>query len=446
MAKKYDVIVVGAGPAGLVAAKTAGEDGLNVALLERKTDITDITRACAMMFVDEKERLFGERMYFSHKSKKMVFPVNGFAVAYEGPYKNFYGKETYSPDGKHRRSTEDYEKRVRKGDEGRLSVVFDKGVLLEGLLEEAEGNGVDIVPGIEVVSVKKKGEGVQVVGNNGTFEAPFAIAADGNNSRIAQVLGLNKDRAFYCTVGGISVYASGVRPPRPATSIMIQDWNRGCGIPIAFYMVPSPYADEEHMVFAGGLSDPRLDCLSELDYFMKEGPFSSWFTNSEIRRITACVRNFWAPVAEPFKDNVVLAGDATWSQEVEMTGAMMCGWKAAHAVATALRTNQVNRDGIMGYLDWWRKSFPESHDYRTFFTVVTTMAQFAPEDLNYLYTIRQGPLSFTLNPYRGGQGLKEVLPRIEAERPQLAERLRKVQTAPLEEMVAPLTEAGFPNR
>ena len=41
MPKRYDVIVVGAGPAGLLAAKTAGEDGLKVALLARKTNIAD---------------------------------------------------------------------------------------------------------------------------------------------------------------------------------------------------------------------------------------------------------------------------------------------------------------------------------------------------------------------------------------------------------------------
>ena len=39
----YDVVVVGAGPAGLMAAKTAGENGLNVALLERKESITGST-------------------------------------------------------------------------------------------------------------------------------------------------------------------------------------------------------------------------------------------------------------------------------------------------------------------------------------------------------------------------------------------------------------------
>ncbi len=51
MATKYDVIIVGAGPAGLMAAKTAGENGLKVALIERKEIITDINRACSMMVV-----------------------------------------------------------------------------------------------------------------------------------------------------------------------------------------------------------------------------------------------------------------------------------------------------------------------------------------------------------------------------------------------------------
>ena len=39
MAKKYDLIVVGAGPTGLMAAKVAGENGLKVALIDKKHDI-----------------------------------------------------------------------------------------------------------------------------------------------------------------------------------------------------------------------------------------------------------------------------------------------------------------------------------------------------------------------------------------------------------------------
>jgi flavin-dependent dehydrogenase len=450
MAKQYDVIVVGAGPAGLMAAKIAGEDGLKVALLERKTNIADIKRACAMMFIGEDDYYFGERMYFSNKNRKMVFPISGFTVHYEGQYKNLYGKEYYAPDGIHYISTGNYEERMSKGDEGRLSVVFDKGALLQGLLKETEENGVNIFKGMEVVDVKKKGDGIQVIGNSMTFEAPFAIAADGVNSRIAQKLGLNEERNCYCTMGGINVYMSEVHPPHPYTFILIIDWDRKYEIPIAYYLLPSPYADDEHVVFVGGVCDPRVDFLAELDFFIKESPFSSWFTHPEVRRRQACIRNFWAPLSQPFQDNVLFVGDGPWSQETEMTGAIMCGWKAANAVVVALKDNKLDKEGIASYLKWWNKSFPEFHDYKAFFGQVVMMDQFAREDVNYLFKIIQDFLPFTLNPYKMAQRWGEIffklIPKIQAERPELVSKLQKMQSIPLEEVLAPLSEASFPNR
>ena len=51
MKASFDLIVIGAGPAGLAAAKTAAENGLSVALLERKEVAHDILRMCGMMLV-----------------------------------------------------------------------------------------------------------------------------------------------------------------------------------------------------------------------------------------------------------------------------------------------------------------------------------------------------------------------------------------------------------
>ena len=44
MSTKFDLVVVGAGPAGLTAAKVAAECGLSVAVLERKDTIHEILR------------------------------------------------------------------------------------------------------------------------------------------------------------------------------------------------------------------------------------------------------------------------------------------------------------------------------------------------------------------------------------------------------------------
>lgn len=67
----YDVVIIDAGPAGLMAAKVAGENGLSVALLERKHSIADIQRCCATMFAIEDGYYFGERMYFNEVSDSM---------------------------------------------------------------------------------------------------------------------------------------------------------------------------------------------------------------------------------------------------------------------------------------------------------------------------------------------------------------------------------------
>ena len=57
MAEKYDLIIVGAGPSGMLAAKAAAQAGLNVALLDRKTDLTHLERMCGQTLVSMNEGL-----------------------------------------------------------------------------------------------------------------------------------------------------------------------------------------------------------------------------------------------------------------------------------------------------------------------------------------------------------------------------------------------------
>jgi flavin-dependent dehydrogenase len=74
MAERYDLIVIGAGPAGLMAAQTAAKGGLNVLLLEQKTTITSIGRTCVSRLITEPD-CDGETVTI--EGDRIVFHRNG---------------------------------------------------------------------------------------------------------------------------------------------------------------------------------------------------------------------------------------------------------------------------------------------------------------------------------------------------------------------------------
>ncbi len=81
MAKKYDVVIAGAGPAGLMAARAAAENGLTVALLDRKTDIPKIHRSCGGV-IGVNHYTFGQSATFHEEQNSFAFPVTGFTLSY----------------------------------------------------------------------------------------------------------------------------------------------------------------------------------------------------------------------------------------------------------------------------------------------------------------------------------------------------------------------------
>src|SRR5512137_754210 len=153
MAKKFDVIVVGGGTSGLEAAKTAAENGLKVALLERKTHPAQVYRACAQMFLMNMDSFYNERMYFSKEQQKWIFPVNNFSVTYKGGYREFYATHFIAPNAEDRIEIGDYEKNASGA--GTAAVVFDKEALLNGLYDEGQKAGVEYYLERNVVDARK---------------------------------------------------------------------------------------------------------------------------------------------------------------------------------------------------------------------------------------------------------------------------------------------------
>jgi len=198
MTRTFDLIVVGAGPTGLMAAKVAGENGLKVALIDKKSDIPKIRRACGEV-ININEYSWGDFINFNAKKELLNFPVNGFNVKYDGPYKNIYGMYTYSPSGQCIMMGDCAEAR-KIGDPARRGIAIDKEVLQRGLLEEAKKNDVEVIPGTFIHEIEKKGETIIVKSSEKEFEGVFVIASDGLNSKITQRLGFNREREFRGTL------------------------------------------------------------------------------------------------------------------------------------------------------------------------------------------------------------------------------------------------------
>jgi flavin-dependent dehydrogenase len=225
---KYDLIVAGGGPAGLMAAKTAAEDGLNVRLIERKKDIAEINRTCCQIFYIAYKGATKSGIYcfrepvnleIGKEKNRFIFPTLGFSVDYRGPIRPYHQYPHLSPSGY-------IVDRYPKHNDKPITFFFQKEAFLSGLLSEAEKAGVDIITETMALSAENTPDGVRVTvqtrSGEQILEARKAIAADGIESNIVEGLGLNQERQVLSPrIKGVGYVMEGVETNLPASFLLV---------------------------------------------------------------------------------------------------------------------------------------------------------------------------------------------------------------------------------
>lgn len=409
---KYDLIVVGGGPAGLTAAHLAAQSGLRVVLIEAKKEISRISRTCAQIFY--LTHIGGGQAYTkpvrleveSGGNGKFVFPDLDFSVMYRGPLRACYDWRNLSPCGNC----------VYTARNTLWGFVFDKEAMLMGLLEEVEKSGVAVYNHTMAMKAENTEKGVKVYvkdpeGNTRSIEAKYALIANGVNSRVVDNLGLNKTRK---TIGGalrvLGYTMEGVACPYPPES-----W-------ISFaYPSISSYIN----VWMGPMADGRWQLgttakvpdspRNMMDRFLNASHFAPWFSNAKVIHKTACTITPRYPISEPVLGNIIIVGDAAAPAETWIQGAIACAHQAVKALI----------DGPMGrYTTWWKESFefntPEYFKELARYPALNMF--FNDDELNYVYGLMNNQLVSNVS-----EALIKLADNIKAEKPELYEKIRKIQ-------------------
>jgi flavin-dependent dehydrogenase len=389
---KYDLIVVGGGPGGLMAAKTAAEDGLKVVLVERKRNITEINRTCLQTFIINRLTASTEMEagipnadgYIDPVSIELLpakcrfhFPVPGFSVDYDGSYVPYYNMIELSPSG--------YQIYRYKPNDKFWAVFYQKEVFLAGLLDSAQKAGAEILPETTGLGVENTPDGVKVLvrGKSGeqTLEARKAIAADGIQSKIVESLGLNQNRPVVAGPLKVSHYIVEGLEDIPKNS-----WISFTVPSIKPFTFPlGLWAGEAYQLEAGSVGSTPPEVY--LEKFMKLPIVAPWFRHARVVEKLGCFLPVRMAIREPVINNVVIIGDAASMESTWVQGAIACGYQAAKATINELN----GKKGYLEYINWWQQAFAfnRQDSVKTLNLAYLLTKSCTSEEIDYIYRLFQ---------------------------------------------------------
>jgi len=411
--KNYDLIVVGAGPAGLAAAHAAAVQGLQTVLIERRKHLSPITRACLEgILVDEE--YYGDSVSVCRESGSIRFKNSDLQIRYSGPVKEVPYFANVSANGGRM-------KLVRDG-HAPIHLVYDKGRCLVENLDMCLQAGVGFRPDETVCGIEKNAHGVIVQTSREAYSARFLIAADGHNSVCARLAGFNRERKYYGTLMAACWHIKGFEPPEPAHIHLVEG---GQG-PAVFCLCPRAGADEYNVMVSSFASGYKY--WEKFEQVKDNSVLSDWFSKkTEVIRQSACVLKLMGQMKISCRDNIFIVGDAAWMGQTSNTHAALCGVKAVDSICRALANGNPEEDCCREYRDWWNAVFVPG--IRT--PGVNIFEELEAEEIDALFSFMPDEIPGSLEPGRAQKLMQaffqQLMPELREKNPGLFQRIMSIQ-------------------
>lgn len=332
MRTDYDVVVVGAGPAGSIAARTAAENGLDVLLIEKRQEIGVPVR-CAEGVSKEAIQQFVE--------------IDRRWIAAE-----VVGAKVYAPDG-----TEVVMGEEMAGNE--VGFVLERKIFDRHLARLAAKAGADVVVKTTATGLRRT-DGIAEVfirsmGEEYSVRTKIVIGCDGVESRVGKWAGIDTTLKLGEIESCVQYLVTGIDFDADYTYFWV-----GKEIAPGGYIWLFPKGDNAANVGIGVLpSMAEMSPKGYLDRFMER-----MFPEGEIVEVVVGGVPVKGPIETAVADNVMLAGDAARHSDPITGGgianAMKAGYFAATVAKEAIEKGDLSARMLRKYDELWKNDFGRS--------------------------------------------------------------------------------------
>jgi flavin-dependent dehydrogenase len=342
----YDVIVVGCGPAGLMAVAELQEKGIKVLGVDKKPRLDENVRSATGWFIDNQD-MNGEFIKLKpvNGRTKITYTKCGFSIEYSNRMEEIHHTHIIANSGKH------FQASCKKP----MYHVFNPSTWLSDRYRRVKKLNVPLMANTVAMRAKEIDGGVEIVlrtqGERVIKTCRKLIASDGLQSKMVRYLGLNRDRLCFGKGPTIEYEMTNVECPLDRGDMYIFG-EKNLGGPGGIIALPSPRGEGAYR-FETISGMPGEVAYEIIEFFTKEGPLAPWFKKAKVVEKSGAIVEMFTPLKTPYLGNILIVGDAAAFAETLYQGATACGYMAARAVEKELK----GKDGFKEYADWWESTF-----------------------------------------------------------------------------------------